>query len=137
MTPDQISLLLNLLERIAARPFTITQATDWQMLYVLLGFVCGILVLAVGLFWRDVSAKFKEMKKDMKDALLEFKQDDLQAHKALKIDYTNDINNLKADHVKDIDTLRTDYKNMIDNLWSAMKDCQSDCCPPRRRKDDA
>jgi hypothetical protein len=132
MTPEQITQLLKLLERIADRPFTITQATDWQMLYVLLGMIASSLVIAVGLFWRDVLNKFK----DIKESLKELKVDDIKAHDTLKNEYTADINNLKTDHVKDIERLRTEYTRFIDAIWTAMKDCQSDCCPPRRRKED-
>jgi len=110
LTQDQISMLLRLLERIADRPFTITQATDWQMLYVLLGMTVTMLVIAGGFFWRDVIAKFK----DIKESIKEIKCDDMKAHESIKTDYTTDIN----------------------TLWAAMKDCQSDCCPPRRRRDD-
>jgi len=103
VTQEQISMLLRLLERIADRPFTITQATDWQMLYILLGMVASILMVSVGLFWRDVGRKFG----DMKETLKEFKANDEKCH---------------------------------DMIWSAMRDCQADCCPRgewNRRRTDA
>ena len=107
MTPEQISQLLNLLEKIANRPFTITQATDWQMLYALLGIITSSLIAAGGLFWRDVSLKFK----DIKEALKEFKVQDCKEHDGLKEDFTKEI-------------------NLIHRI---IKDCQGDCCPPRHR----
>ena len=109
MTPEQITQLLNLLEKIANRPFTITQATDWQMLYALLGMITSSLMIAVGLFWRDVSAKFK----DVKDSLKEFKVQDCKEHEDLKVDFEKEIN----------------------LLHRIIKDCQGDCCPPRHRGD--
>lgn len=106
MSPEQIAQLLRLLERIADRPFTITQATDWPMVYVFM----GVFIAAMGLFWRDVGLKFA----DMKSALKDFKGDDEKAHANIKIEYE------KADEL----------------IWKAMKDCQGDCCPPRRRETD-
>ena len=99
MTPDQIAMLLKLLEKIADRPFTITQATDWSMLAVLITVLGGILVVATGFFWRDVGKKFDKME----NTLIVYRTEDIKMH---------------------------------DTLWAAMKDCQEDCCPPRRRKDD-
>lgn len=72
MNPEQFSQLLKLLEKIADRPFTITQATDWPMVYVFL----GMFVAAMGLFWRDVGRKFDEMKLALKD----YKIDDEKNH---------------------------------------------------------
>jgi len=105
MNSEQFALIAKLLERIADRPFTITQATDWQMLYVMLGMVASGLLMAVGFFWRDVTCKFR----DMSAALKEFKVDDCKAH----------------------ETLKDDFSKANDTIWTAIKDCQSDCCPPQ------
>jgi hypothetical protein len=31
---------------------------------------------------------------------------------------------------------KCDNDKQMETLWNAMKDCQNDCCPPRRRIDD-
>lgn len=33
-------------------------------------------------------------------------------------------------------SLKAECKEKTDVIWAAMKDCQEDCCPPRRRKDE-
>ena len=71
MTPEQIAILLRLLEKIADRPFTITQATDWSMLAVLISVLGGILVVATGFFWRDVGKKFEQMERMLKESKIE------------------------------------------------------------------
>lgn len=48
MTPDQIAQLLKLLEKIADRQFTITQASDWPILL----FATGIGMAMIGSTWR-------------------------------------------------------------------------------------
>lgn len=101
MTPEQISLLLKLLERIADRPFTITQATDWPMVVVFFG-VFGV---AIGLFWRDVGNRFDSMK----ESLREFKSDDCKAHDAIKAECD------KANEA----------------LWKEIERCQAACCPQK------
>ena len=79
MTPEQIAILLRLLEKIADRPFTITQATDWSMLAVLITVLGGILVAATGFFWRDVGRKFDKIECSLKESRVE----DIREHSDL------------------------------------------------------
>lgn len=99
MTQEQISQILRLLEQIANRPFTITQATDWPMVVVFF----GIFGIAIGLFWRDVGMRIDAVK----EKINEFKNDDCRAHDLIKAEFE------KADGI----------------IWAAMRDCQADCCP--------
>jgi hypothetical protein len=99
MTSEQIAQLLKLIERIADRPFTITQATDWPMVVVFF----GIFSLAIGLFWRDVGLRIDSIKEIVK----EFKVIDCKEH----------------------ETLKKEFERGDQLIWDAMKDCQADCCP--------
>jgi len=58
MTAEQFSQLMRLIEKIADRQFTITQATDWQMLVALF----GVLVVLIGLLWRDIGSKIRDIR---------------------------------------------------------------------------
>ena len=106
MTPEQIIQLLRLLERIADRQFTITQATDWPMVYVLV----TILVVAMGLFQRDIGKRFE----GIRDLIKEFKINDEKSH----------------------DTIRAEFEKADEAIRESMKDCQSFCCPERRGRRD-
>lgn len=75
MTPEQFGQLLRFLEKIADRQFTITQATDWPMLYVFM----GMFIIIVGLFWRDLGRRFDLLSCALKD----FKADDNKAHDSI------------------------------------------------------
>jgi len=90
MTQEQVAVLLKLLERIADRQFTITQAADWPILL----FATGIFAAMLGFMWRDLGKKFDSHA----ESLREYKADDVREH---------------------------------DKLWSALRDCQDDCCLPK------
>ena len=92
MTPDQIAKLLEVLERIASRQYTITGASDWPILAA----VGGLLAVLIGLMWSDLRGSIKEYRTDWKS--------ELAAHKR-------------------------EGKEELDLLWTAMRDCQNDCCP--------
>lgn len=94
MTPDQIAQLLKLLEKIADRQFTITQASDWPILL----FATGIGVAMIGFMWRDLGKKFDQHA----GTLQEHKSDNLREH---------------------------------DKIWSAIRDCQDDCCTAKPHKE--
>jgi hypothetical protein len=107
MSPDQFAQFMKVLEKILDKPVTITQATDWQMLVVLF----GVIIMLIGLLWHDLRSQIGHFGSLMQD----HKADDCKTHDNLKIEYE------KSDAV----------------IWSAIRDCQADCCPPRkRRKDD-
>ena len=91
MTPDQVAQLLNLLEKIAGRSFTITQASDWPLFV----FLSAIGFALLGLMWRDLGQKLTS---GMAAA-----DRSMDAH--------------KADNVRE-----------YDKIWSALRDCQEDCC---------
>ncbi len=121
MTPEQIDILLKSMDRIASRQFVLTQATDWVMLEILGGVFLTLAVLAVGFFWRDVGKKFESSGiifskgiDDIKQMIRDFKSEDNKAHESIKAEFE------KADDI----------------IHRIIKDCQKDCCPPRRRIDD-
>lgn len=91
MTAEQIAQLLKLLEKIADRPFTITQASDWPLFVFLSVIGMGM----VGFMWRDIGKK-------LDGALSESKSDNIREH---------------------------------DKLWSALRDCQDDCCVPKQHRE--
>ena len=99
MTSEQIAQLLKLIERIADRPFTITQAADWPMVVIFLTVFCA----CIGLFWRDVGMRIDAVKEIVKET----KATDCREHEALKKEFE------RGDQL----------------IWDAMKDCQADCCP--------
>lgn len=92
MTPDQIAKLLEVLERIASRQYTLTGASDWPILMA----VGGVLVALIGLMWSDLRSSIKEYRTDWKS--------ELAVHKR-------------------------ESKEELDLVWSALRDCQNDCCP--------
>ena len=92
MTPEQIARLLNVLESIAARQYTITGASDWPILVV----VGGVLGVLIGLMWSDLRTSIREYRTDWKQELANHKQEG---------------------------------KAELDLVWTALRDCQNDCCP--------
>lgn len=62
MTQDQVLLLLKLLEKIADRQFTITQATDWPLIVVF----ASIMVSMVVFFRQDLKRQFDDIKEIIK-----------------------------------------------------------------------
>lgn len=72
MTPEQMSQLLDLAERLADRQFTIAQASDWPILVV----AAGIGASMVGFMWRDLGKKFDQYAGTLK----EHKEDNLREH---------------------------------------------------------
>jgi hypothetical protein len=60
MTPDQFNQLLQVLERIASKQYTITGAADWPILLVL----GGLLVSVLGFMWHDLRGQLKDHKDD-------------------------------------------------------------------------
>lgn len=60
MTPDQFKELLQVLERIASKQYTITGAADWPILLVL----GGLLVSVLGFMWHDLRGQLKDHKDD-------------------------------------------------------------------------
>ena len=91
MTTEQIAQLLRLLEKIADRPFTITQASDWPLFV----FLSAIGFALLGLMWRDIGQKLTSGMASADSSLAEH----------------------KADNVRE-----------YDKIWSALRDCQEDCC---------
>lgn len=60
MTPDQFRELLQVLERIASKQYTITGAADWPILLVL----GGLLVSVLGFMWHDLRGQLRDHKDD-------------------------------------------------------------------------
>lgn len=56
MTPEQFARLLDLIEKVADRQYTITGAADWQILVI----IGGILVTLLGFMWVDLRTTIKE-----------------------------------------------------------------------------
>lgn len=92
MTPDQVTTLLTLLERIANKQFTISQASDWPILL----FATGIFAGMIGSMWRDLGKKFDMQSQAMGEA----ERRNIREH---------------------------------DKIWSALRDCQEDCCNPKSK----
>lgn len=67
MNPEQISQLLNLLERIAARNYTLTGAADWPILVAVGGLLIGI----IGMMWADLRTSIKESRREWQEAMKE------------------------------------------------------------------
>jgi len=60
MTPEQFAQLLQALEKIATKPYTLTGAADWPLLLVLGGMLIGV----IGAMWHDLRSQLGEHKKD-------------------------------------------------------------------------
>lgn len=98
MTAEQIAQLFKLLEKIADRPFTITQASDWPLFVFLSAIGFGLL----SFMWRDISKKLEGSATSIGSALAEHKADNIREH---------------------------------DKIWSALRDCQDDCCISKPHKE--
>lgn len=96
MTPDQFSQLMDLLEQMVNKQYTLTGAADWELL-VLLG---GMLTAAIAAMWIDLKGTIKDNRGELREELLKH------------------VVNDERDH---------------ERIWSAMKDCQSDCCPREKK----
>ena len=106
MTPEQTAKLIELLSKIAdalstPKPYTITGAADWPVLLV----VGAILAIMFGLIGGLIRLMWSDLKLSMRDNRSEWKEADASAQ------------------------LREEKEH--DLLWSALRDCQGDCCPPR------
>lgn len=106
MTPEQTAKLIELLSKIAdalstPKPYTITGAADWPILLV----VSGILAILIGLIGGMIRLMWSDLRLSMRDSKNEWREAVAQA---------------KHDEEKEHDL-----------LWSALRDCQGDCCPPR------
>ena len=106
MTPDQIAKLLELLSRIAdalasPRPYTLTGASDWPILLV----VSGILALMIGLIGALIRLMWADLRANMREDRGEWKDAVAEVKKDERVEH--------------------------DLLWSALRDCQGECCPPR------
>jgi len=92
--------------------YTITGAADWTMLVTLVGFLGGgfgaVLLAMIGMMWRDLGGKFD----------------------AIKADNGSDHEKLR----KELEDYKIEHKEEHAQLKQDMKDCQSDCCPPRVKK---
>lgn len=73
LTPEQIKMLLDVLNKIAAnlsdKNYTITGAADWPILLVL----GGLILSMVAFMWRDLRSVLKESKEDWREKLAEHK----------------------------------------------------------------
>ena len=96
MTPDQFARLLDLLEKMAAHQYTLTNASDWPLL-VWMG---GFLITALAAMWIDLKATIKEHRSEWR---VELDKHKLESEKA------------------------------VEQVWTAMKDCQGDCCPREKK----
>lgn len=110
MSPEQIERIVHALERLASRgqTYTITGAADWPILAA----IGGILIMIIAFMWRDLRGTIRDNRLDWKESMAMIRsewQDALREHKA-------------------------EGKKENDILWGAMRDCQSDCCPPRVKK---
>ena len=106
MTPEQTAKLIELLSKIAdalstPRPYTITGAADWPVLLV----VGGILAIMIALIGGLIRVMWSDLRSSMRENKTEWKE-------AVA----------SAKHVEEKEH---------DLLWSALRDCQGDCCPPR------
>lgn len=63
LSSDQFTKLLNVLERIADRPYTLTGASDWPLFV----FMVGIVIALIAFMWRDLGSKITSDKKENKE----------------------------------------------------------------------
>lgn len=106
MTQEQIARLIELLTKIAdtlsaPKPYTITGASDWPVLLV----VGGILAIMIGLIGGLIRLMWSDLRVSLRDNRTEWKEA--------------------------VAELKHEEKVEHDLLWSALRDCQGDCCPPR------
>jgi hypothetical protein len=64
MTSEQFAQLLQALEKLAVKPYTITGASDWPMLLVIGGMMLAIISAMSGAFWHYVLMQLGEHKKE-------------------------------------------------------------------------
>lgn len=106
MTPEQTAKLLELLSKIAdalsvPKVYTLTGAADWPLLIV----VSGIIALMIAMIGGLIKYMWVDLRIGLRDNKVEWKAV--------------------------ITELKQEEKEEHDLLWSAIRDCQSDCCPPR------
>ena len=65
MNPEQFTQLLNLLERLAGKQWTIAGAADWPVLAT----VGGALVAVIAFMWMDLRSVIKDHRSEWKEAL--------------------------------------------------------------------
>lgn len=70
MTPEQFQKLLELIERLISKQYTITGAADWPIIVVLGG---GLVALIVYM-WIDLRSVVKDNRADWRSELAEHKQ---------------------------------------------------------------
>jgi hypothetical protein len=76
MTPEQFNQLLELLEKMADRTYTLTGAADYPILLAL----CSVF-LALGAFmWVDLKNTIKENKSEWRDELDKHREDNERGH---------------------------------------------------------
>jgi hypothetical protein len=92
MDNTQFEKLLDLLEDLSTRQWTLTSATDWPLLIVIGSLLVGVLVF----IWADLKATIREHRGEWREEL---------------------------------DRHKVESERAVAQVWTAIKDCQSDCCP--------
>ena len=82
MTTDQFMKLLEVFENIAAKQYTISQATDWPILVMGGGVIAGL----VGFMWRDLKATFNDSVRSLNRLIREHREEARANLKALRED---------------------------------------------------
>lgn len=107
MTPDQFEKLLSVLERVSVKqPYTITGAADWPLLLVL----GGLIVAVIAFMWRDLKAGYAADKAE--------RQREFTMHK-------DESREQLSEH-------KQENKEQFDYVWTAIRDCQHECCPRKK-----
>jgi len=76
MTPEQFARLLDLLEQMGERQYTITGAADWPILVT----IGGILIAAIGFMWIDLKSTIKENRGEWRDELEKHRVENEKGH---------------------------------------------------------
>jgi len=79
MTPDQFAQLMDLLEKMVSKQYTLTGAADWEIL-VILG---GMLAAAIAAMWVDLKGTIKDNRGELRDELMKHMVNDERDHEKI------------------------------------------------------
>jgi hypothetical protein len=110
MTPDQFVKLLEVIEKVSTKTFSISDATDWPLIV----FGGGVILTLVGVMWRDLRMAVISSIRRLSDDLRDFKQE-----------IRTEIDKLRKDNDKEHDALRAEINAVRDKVFDH-KRCTDD-----------